>query len=140
MSPVMLSNIKSLLPSVLPATLHVSHSPLQIAAWTIVIVPPTKVCLPAHLNYLFLFHLRRKGHQADLPDGGKKKTSSHLDTHIAPAHEMTSSRLPMLAEEETSDIKPPQPSPLVREEADGKDDVAEVKICKIGCFYITDKN
>ncbi|KAI4814137.1 hypothetical protein KUCAC02_003343 [Chaenocephalus aceratus] len=67
----------------------------------------------------------RKGQQADLPDGGKKKTSSHLDTHIAPAHEMTSSRLPMLAEEETSDIKPPQPSPLVREEADGKDDVAE---------------
>ncbi|XP_033954410.1 EH domain-binding protein 1 isoform X5 [Pseudochaenichthys georgianus] len=69
--------------------------------------------------------IRRKGQQADLPDGGKKKTSSHLDTHIAPAHEMTSSRLPMLAEEETSDIKPPQPSPLVREEADGKDDVAE---------------
>ncbi|KAI9548215.1 hypothetical protein NQZ68_010434 [Dissostichus eleginoides] len=67
----------------------------------------------------------RKGQQADLPDGGKKKTSSHLDTHIAPAHEMTSSRLPMLAEEETSDIKPPQPSPLVREEADGKDDAAE---------------
>ncbi|XP_034062325.1 EH domain-binding protein 1-like isoform X15 [Gymnodraco acuticeps] len=67
----------------------------------------------------------RKGQQADLPDGGKKKTSSHLDTHIAPAHEMTSSRLPTLAEEETSDIKPPQPSPLVREEADGKDDVAE---------------
>ncbi|XP_034062332.1 EH domain-binding protein 1-like protein 1 isoform X22 [Gymnodraco acuticeps] len=69
--------------------------------------------------------IRRKGQQADLPDGGKKKTSSHLDTHIAPAHEMTSSRLPTLAEEETSDIKPPQPSPLVREEADGKDDVAE---------------
>ncbi|KAJ4930184.1 hypothetical protein JOQ06_019190 [Pogonophryne albipinna] len=67
----------------------------------------------------------RKGQQADLPDGGKKKTSSHLDTHIAPAHEMTSSRLPTLAEEETSDMKPPQPSPLVREEADGKDDVAE---------------
>ncbi|KAK1883243.1 EH domain-binding protein 1, partial [Dissostichus eleginoides] len=67
----------------------------------------------------------RKGQQADLPDGGKKKTSSHLDTHIAPAHEMTSSRLPTLAEEETSDIKPPQPSPLVREEADGKDDAAE---------------
>ncbi|KAF3841049.1 hypothetical protein F7725_006911 [Dissostichus mawsoni] len=67
----------------------------------------------------------RKGQQADLPDGGKKKTSSHLDTHIAPAHEMTSSRLPTLAEEETSDIKPPQSSPLVREEADGKDDAAE---------------
>ncbi|XP_010795041.1 calponin homology domain-containing protein DDB_G0272472 [Notothenia coriiceps] len=67
----------------------------------------------------------QKGQQADLPDGGKKKTSSHLDTRIAPAHEMTSSRLPTLAEEETSDIKPPQPSPLVREEADGKDDVAE---------------
>ncbi|KAM6911354.1 uncharacterized protein PEZ65_015602 isoform 2-T2 [Lycodopsis pacificus] len=78
-----------------------------------------------------------KGQCADLPDGGGKKSPSQLgdtssrhtsdartDTNITPPHhcEMTTSRLPTLPEEETSDLKP---APMVREEADGKDDAAE---------------
>ncbi|KAK9536443.1 hypothetical protein VZT92_006219 [Zoarces viviparus] len=78
-----------------------------------------------------------KGQCADLPDGGEKKSPSQLgdtssrhtsdkrtDTNITPPHhcEMTTSRLPTLPEEETSDLKP---APMVREEADGKDDAAE---------------
>ncbi|XP_075958721.1 EH domain-binding protein 1-like protein 1 isoform X14 [Anarhichas minor] len=78
-----------------------------------------------------------KGQSADLPDGGEKKSPSQLgdtssrhtsdkrtDTNITPPHhcEMTTSRLPTLPEEETSDLKP---APMVREEADGKDDAAE---------------
>ncbi|XP_071316255.1 EH domain-binding protein 1-like protein 1 isoform X10 [Trachinotus anak] len=61
---------------------------------------------------------------ADLPDGGEKK---HTDTHITPPHhcEMKTSWLPTLPEEETTDIKTPEPVPTVREEADGKDDIAE---------------
>ncbi|XP_037604131.1 EH domain-binding protein 1-like protein 1 isoform X10 [Sebastes umbrosus] len=76
-----------------------------------------------------------KGQLADLPDGGEKKppsqfgdtSSTHTDTHITPPHhcEMTTSRLPTLPEEETSDLKSPHPAPMVREEADGKDDAAE---------------
>ncbi|XP_031713053.1 EH domain-binding protein 1-like protein 1 isoform X9 [Anarrhichthys ocellatus] len=78
-----------------------------------------------------------KGQCADLPDGGEKKSPSQLgdtssrhtsdkrtDTNITPPHycEMTTSRLPTLPEEETSDLKP---APMVREEADEKDDAAE---------------
>ncbi|XP_074468076.1 uncharacterized protein LOC141753380 isoform X7 [Sebastes fasciatus] len=76
-----------------------------------------------------------KGQLADLPDGGEKKppsqfgdtSSTHTDTHITPPNhcEMTTSRLPTLPEEETSDLKSPHPAPMVREEADGKDDAAE---------------
>lgn len=39
---------------------------------------------------------------------------------------MKTSRLPTLPEEESSDLKAPDLVPLVREEADGKDDAAEV--------------
>ncbi|XP_042355867.1 EH domain-binding protein 1-like protein 1 isoform X7 [Plectropomus leopardus] len=75
-----------------------------------------------------------KGQLADLPDGREKKPPSQLrhissdkctDTHIAPPHEMTTSRLPTLPEEEVSDLKFAHPAPMVREEADGKDDAAE---------------
>ncbi|XP_070700078.1 EH domain-binding protein 1-like protein 1 isoform X3 [Pempheris klunzingeri] len=77
-----------------------------------------------------------KGQPADLPDGGEKKPTSqlrdthtsgkHTDTHITPQYlEMKTSRLPTLPEEETSDLKSPDPVPAVREEADGKDDAAE---------------
>lgn len=44
---------------------------------------------------------------------------------------MKTSRLPTLPEEETSDLKSPDPVPMVREEADGKDDAAEVKMHNI---------
>ncbi|KAA8586758.1 hypothetical protein FQN60_000594, partial [Etheostoma spectabile] len=81
-----------------------------------------------------------KGHAADLPDGGEKKPASQFgdtdsthtsekstDTHISPPHhcEITTSRLPTLPEEETTDLKPPHTAPMVREEADGKDNAAE---------------
>ncbi|XP_039633022.1 EH domain-binding protein 1-like protein 1 isoform X5 [Perca fluviatilis] len=78
-----------------------------------------------------------KGHAADLPDGGENKPASQLGdtssthtseiTHITPPHhcEITTSRLPTLPEEETTDLKPPQTAPMVREEADGKDNAAE---------------
>lgn len=70
------------------------------------------------------------------PDSGKKKPRSsdkHSDAHITPPHhcEMNTSRLPTLPEEETSDLKHPRPVPTVREEADGKDDAAEVKTHKL---------
>lgn len=39
---------------------------------------------------------------------------------------MTTSRLPTLQEEETSNLKAPEPVRAVREEADGKDEAAEV--------------
>lgn len=69
---------------------------------------------------------RLKDQPADLPDGGEKK---HTDAHVAPHHcEMKTSRLPTLPEEETSDLKSPEPVPMVREEADGKDDAVEVSI------------
>uniref|UniRef100_A0A8C2WUS3 EH domain binding protein 1 like 1 n=1 Tax=Cyclopterus lumpus TaxID=8103 RepID=A0A8C2WUS3_CYCLU len=79
-----------------------------------------------------------KGQCADLPDGGEKKTPSQLgdaasrhasdersDAHITPPHQITTSRLPTLPEEETSDPKSLRPAPMVREEADGKDDAAK---------------
>ncbi|XP_041656769.1 EH domain-binding protein 1-like protein 1 isoform X5 [Cheilinus undulatus] len=58
---------------------------------------------------------RLKGQQADLSVG---KKTSHLE-------DMKATRLPTLVEEETPDVKSPDPVPTVREEADGKDDVAE---------------
>nr|XP_033497131.1 EH domain-binding protein 1-like protein 1 isoform X7 [Epinephelus lanceolatus] len=77
-----------------------------------------------------------KGQPADVPDGLEKKPPSqlevtpsgkHIDIHITPPHhcERTTSRLPTLPEEETSDLKSALPAPMVREEADGKDDAAE---------------
>ncbi|XP_028450329.1 EH domain-binding protein 1-like protein 1 isoform X4 [Perca flavescens] len=78
-----------------------------------------------------------KGHAADVPDGGENKPASQLGdtssthtsekTHITPPHhcEITTSRLPTLPEEETTDLKPPHTAPMVREEADGKDSAAE---------------
>ncbi|KAM7398246.1 hypothetical protein PAMA_006241 [Pampus argenteus] len=97
-----------------------------------------------------------KGKQTDLPGGEKKKAPSqpgetssthvsdkHTDTHIStksavevldssitPPHhcDMKTSRLPTLLEEETSDIQTSVPVPMVREEADGKDDTAEALV------------
>ncbi|XP_049894231.1 EH domain-binding protein 1-like protein 1 isoform X4 [Epinephelus moara] len=77
-----------------------------------------------------------KGQPADVPDGLEKKPPSqlevtpsgkHTDIHITPPHhcERATSRLPTLPEEETSDLKSAPPAPMVREEADGKDDAAE---------------
>lgn len=112
---------------------------------TISIVSLNKVCLPSHhfsIVYV-LSPLRLKGHATDLPDGGENKPASQLgdtssthtsekstDTHITPPHhcEITTSRLPTLPEEETTDLKPPHTAPMVREEADGKDNAAEVNI------------
>ncbi|CAK6957219.1 EH domain-binding protein 1-like protein 1 isoform X2 [Scomber scombrus] len=99
--------------------------------------------------------LKRK--PKDIPDGGKKEPPSqteetsnthpsdkHTDTHIStkpavdipdssttpPPHhcDMKTSRLPTLPEEETSDVKTPDPVPVVREEADGKDDTSEALV------------
>uniref|UniRef100_A0A3P8TK68 EH domain binding protein 1 like 1 n=1 Tax=Amphiprion percula TaxID=161767 RepID=A0A3P8TK68_AMPPE len=65
-----------------------------------------------------------KHRPADVPDGGQKKPTA---THITSLHhcEIKTSRLPTLPEEETSNLKTPEPVPVVREEADGKDDTAE---------------
>lgn len=83
---------------------------------------------------------RPKGQCADLPDGGQKKPPSQLvdassgrtsdDPAVTPPHhcEMTASRLPTLPEEETCDFKSPHPAAMIREEADGKDDAAEVNM------------
>ncbi|XP_008303888.1 EH domain-binding protein 1-like protein 1 isoform X2 [Stegastes partitus] len=77
----------------------------------------------------------RKYRVADVPDGGQKKPASlpedtsdkRTNTHITSPHqcEITTFRLPTLPEEETSDLKTPEPVPVVREEADGKDDTTE---------------
>ncbi|XP_054873480.1 microtubule-associated protein futsch isoform X21 [Amphiprion ocellaris] len=65
-----------------------------------------------------------KHRPADVPDGGQKKPTA---THITSLHhcEIKTSRLPTLPEEETSNLKTPEPVPVVREEADGKDDTTE---------------
>uniref|UniRef100_A0A3Q1EGK8 EH domain-binding protein 1-like protein 1 n=1 Tax=Acanthochromis polyacanthus TaxID=80966 RepID=A0A3Q1EGK8_9TELE len=65
-----------------------------------------------------------KHRPADVPDGGQKKPT---DTHITSLHhcEIKTSRLPTLPEEEISNLKTPEPVPVVREEADGKDDTTE---------------
>ncbi|XP_039888042.1 EH domain-binding protein 1-like protein 1 isoform X7 [Simochromis diagramma] len=64
---------------------------------------------------------------ADLPDDVVKKPPFQLDDSPSTVHhcEITSSRLPTLPEEETSDPRTPDPVTVVREEADGKDDTAE---------------
>lgn len=66
---------------------------------------------------------RSKGH---LADGGKRKPASQQED--TPSTQTMTSRLPTLAEEEACDVKTPDPVPSVREEADGKDDAAEVGI------------
>lgn len=68
-----------------------------------------------------------KHHLADLPDDVVKKPPFQLEDSPSIAHhcEITSSRLPTLPEEETSDPRIPDPVTVVREEADGKDDTAE---------------
>ncbi|XP_051793267.1 EH domain-binding protein 1-like protein 1 isoform X4 [Acanthochromis polyacanthus] len=68
--------------------------------------------------------IRLKHRPADVPDGGQKKPT---DTHITSLHhcEIKTSRLPTLPEEEISNLKTPEPVPVVREEADGKDDTTE---------------
>ncbi|XP_041864105.1 EH domain-binding protein 1 isoform X4 [Melanotaenia boesemani] len=73
-----------------------------------------------------------KHQPTDLLDGVKKKQLSQAkDTtstdSIDSAHhcEIKTSRLPTLPEEEIPDSKTPDPVPVVREEADGKDDSAE---------------
>ncbi|XP_069574984.1 EH domain-binding protein 1-like protein 1 isoform X11 [Brachyistius frenatus] len=69
----------------------------------------------------------RKHPPTSLTDGGEKKPPSRPDMHIASPHhhEIKTTRLPSLPEEETSDLKIPNPVPVVREEVDGKDDKAE---------------
>ncbi len=97
-------------------------------------LPLNKVYLSFSSPGYVLFSLRRKGQQADVPDGRVKKSPLQTeDTHITPPHhcEMKASRLPTLPEEETSDLKSPDPVSMVREDADGKDDAAEVKIHNI---------
>ncbi|XP_028276497.1 EH domain-binding protein 1 isoform X3 [Parambassis ranga] len=70
----------------------------------------------------------QKCQTADLPDGGvSSPDDTHTDIHISsPQHcEVKTFRLPTLPEEETFDLKTPDPVPVVREEADGKDNTAE---------------
>ncbi|CAI5643133.1 unnamed protein product [Oreochromis niloticus] len=71
--------------------------------------------------------IRPKHQLADLPDDVVKKPPFPLEDSPSTAHhcEITSSRLPTLPEEETSDPRIPDPVTVVREEADGKDDTAE---------------
>ncbi|XP_069395683.1 EH domain-binding protein 1-like protein 1 isoform X18 [Paralichthys olivaceus] len=66
-----------------------------------------------------------KHQEVDLPSELRDTTST--DTHTPPPHhcEMKTSWLPTLLEEESAEIKTPDPVPKVREEADGKDDSAE---------------
>ncbi len=104
------------------------------------LLSPTKRNLSSFIVYV-LSLLRLKGQRADVQEGGKKRPPSqpeetisshnsakHTDTHITPPHHinMKASHLPTLLEEETTDLKSPDPVPMVREEADGKDDAAEV--------------
>ncbi|XP_062261557.1 EH domain-binding protein 1-like protein 1 isoform X9 [Platichthys flesus] len=65
--------------------------------------------------------------ETEEPLRGKRVDTSSTDTHNPPAHysEMQTSWLPTLLEEETADIKTPDPVSTVRQEADGKDDSAE---------------
>ncbi|XP_042078224.1 EH domain-binding protein 1-like protein 1 isoform X9 [Haplochromis burtoni] len=71
--------------------------------------------------------IRPKHQLADLPDDVVKKPPFQLEDSPSTVHhcEITSSRLPTLQEEETSDPRTPDPVTVVREEADGKDDTAE---------------
>ncbi len=77
----------------------------------------------------------------DVSDNGKKRPSSqakdttstqhsakHTNTYVTSPHQidMKTSQLPTLLEEESADLKAPDPVPMVREEADGKDEAAEV--------------
>lgn len=60
-----------------------------------------------------------------LVDGGKRSPAA-LQQDVSPTSLMTSSRLPTLPEEETSEPKTAGPVAALREAADGKDDSAEV--------------
>ncbi|XP_047199343.1 EH domain-binding protein 1 isoform X4 [Hippoglossus stenolepis] len=68
-----------------------------------------------------------KDEQEKREEGVTGGDTSSTDKHIPPPHycEMKTSWLPTLLEEETADIKTPDPVSIVREEADGKDDSAE---------------
>lgn len=68
-------------------------------------------------NVYVPFMFRMKGH---IPDAGKRKPEDTFSTHVK------TSLLPTLPEEETSDLKATNPGPMVREEADGKDETTEV--------------
>ncbi|KAM7374562.1 hypothetical protein PAMP_007210 [Pampus punctatissimus] len=65
-----------------------------------------------------------------IPAPGDIDSVDVLDSSITPPHhcDMKTSRLPTLLEEETSDIQTLDPVPMVREEADGKDDAAEALV------------
>ncbi|XP_067347714.1 uncharacterized protein [Channa argus] len=64
-----------------------------------------------------------KDQLTDVPDGGEKKPTT------APHQcEISTSRLPTLQEEDTSDIKTPDSVPTKREETDGKDETAEALV------------
>lgn len=81
-------------------------------------------------HIIYLFFPRPKHQLADLPDDVVKKPPFQLDDSPSTVHhcEITSSRLPTLPEEETSDPRTLDPVTVVREEADGKDDTAEVNL------------
>ncbi|XP_068186641.1 titin homolog isoform X4 [Antennarius striatus] len=81
-----------------------------------------------------------KAQPADVPDSAKREpplhpddttsthtSDRHINSHTTPPHqyEMKTSWLPTLQEEESSDLKSSGSVPMVREEADGKDDAAE---------------
>ncbi|KAM3601872.1 uncharacterized protein V6R79_020367 [Siganus canaliculatus] len=62
-----------------------------------------------------------------IDNGRRRQPENTSSTNITPPHhcEMNTSRLPTLPEEESSDLKPSDPAPKVREAADGKDDTVE---------------
>lgn len=125
-------NIDAGLPSVVRACMSPAHR-----CWK---DPKTKcfyVNAPAFSVVYVLSPRRPKGQRADLPDGGEKKppsrlgdaSSRHTRDERSDAHgESATSRLPTLPEEETSDPKSHRRAPMGREEADGKDDAAEVNV------------
>lgn len=58
-------------------------------------------------------------------DGGERSPAA-LQQDVSSSSQATSSRLPTLPEEETSELKTAGPVAALREAADGKDDSAEV--------------
>lgn len=98
----------------------------------------SKLSFFSHHISFFLCFLRPKHQLADLPDDVVKKPPFPLEDSPSTAHhcEITSSRLPTLPEEETSDPRIPDPVTVVREEADGKDDTAEVSLMNTHHKYL----
>lgn len=89
--------------------------------------PPTRSFL-----MIIISSCRVKGHPADVSNGVGKEPALQPEptsTHIPPPHycEMKTSRLPTLPEEESPELKTPDPVPVVGEEAERKDDAAEVR-------------